>query len=120
MFRDKGLSVEGLDKPRYKGLKAWFDGLSIIYITAFLRPKGKVDKSTNLHIYNMGISPMHKREGLSKCYASNPQNPTGYKEIPNTPIDIQTISSGHMKYASYKGLVNMLDIRFEGLIDIKV
>lgn len=98
--------------------KQGYKGLSIIYITAFRRPIAKVDKSTNLHIHNMGISPVHKREGLSSLsqYVRRFQT-TVYKRYTHIPIDIQTISSGIWAYIrfGYKGLkVIWFDKRFDG------
>jgi hypothetical protein len=97
--------------PKYNGLKALIqglnglyklsiDGLSIIYITAF-RTRRQIDKAICRQIDKpyMPISPYHQRDGLS-----NLQNPTGYKDIPNTPSNRQTISSG---YKGLEGLVNM-------------
>ena len=97
--------LKGLIKRGWKGLSiVILDGLEARrhIVKAICR---QIDKP---FIHNMGISPVHKRKGLS-----NLQNPTGYKDIPNTSSNIQTISSG------YKGLVNMLNKRFEGL-EIKV
>jgi len=75
------------DKPKEKGL-------SIIYITAFNGLSEIINQTSSK--LQMGISPMHKREGLSSLsqYVRRLQT-TVYKEIPNTPIyTYKTISSG--------------------------
>jgi hypothetical protein len=80
----KGLSVEGLDKK----------GLSIIYITAF-QGLVQIVRQTSSKL-QMGISPMHEREGLSSLsqYVRRFQT-TVYKRYIHIPSSKQTISSGY-------------------------
>ena len=95
------MRIQGLDKP---GLK----GLSIVILDG-LKPRRQIVKAIcrqidKPYIPIFPISPYHGLDGLSRPYQT-----TVYRRHTNIPIDIQTISSG------YKGLVNMLDKRFEGL-----
>lgn len=103
---ENDMRIQGLDKPSYKGLDK--DGLSIVILDG-LESRRQIVKAIcrqidKPYIPIFPISPYHGLDGLSRPYQT-----TVYRRHTNIPIDIQTISSG------YKGLVNMLDKRFEGL-----
>lgn len=93
---------EGLDKPR-------FEGLSIVILRP-LTPNRQIVISLYRFVDNWGIGG-YKGLVTMKARIVNHYRAGVYKEIPNTPIDKQTISSG------YKGL----DIfGYKGLKEIKV
>ena len=93
---------------RYKGLgntiKRGLEGLSIVILQA-LTPNRQIVISLCRFVYNWGYAGYKGLVTMKDNLVNHPKS-RGFKEIPNTPIDIQTISSGYkgLDILGYKGL----------------